>query len=371
MMNTLLVILVICISSFFSLLYADTTNFSVERHLPLEDFQNLTLRGDIDLFFTQSEEVSLILKARAERDFEKLEYEFIGKTFIIRNGGPIKSTFTLFGIQFFRSEKRFENNKLLLYVNAPTLETIDKSYGGRIVFESGVVLPQLELKHSGGGSIDIREITIGKLNLSQSGGGVVNLSGTAEMVKIQKSGGGRVNAENFIIKKANITTSGGGSITAHISEDLNLNRTGGGAVNLSGAAEYARIQNSGGGTIDAGNIIIKRAIISTSGGGRITANISGDLDLNQSGGGTVNLTGTAENARIQKNSGGRLNAEDFIIENANITLSGGVSGSIYVTETLSIQMTGGGRLQYRGNPRIRQNLSGDARLVSDEMSSGL
>ena len=203
--------------------------------------------------------------------------------------------------------------------------------------------------------------------MDQSGGGAVNLSGTADWVKIQKSGGGRINAENFIIKKANISTFGGGSIAANISEELELKRTGGGTVNLSGTAENARIQTSGGGTINAENFVIKRANISTSGGGRITAHISEYIDLNQSGGGTVNLSGAAERAKIQKYSGGRINAGEFMIENANITLSGGVSGSIYVNEMLDIQMSGGGRLQYRGNPRIRQNLSGDARLISDDL----
>ncbi|MCL2063716.1 MAG: DUF2807 domain-containing protein [Candidatus Cloacimonetes bacterium] len=361
MMNTLLILLVICIFSFCSILYAD---FTVEKELPIEEFQNLILIGEIDLYFTQSDEVSLILKAKDEKDFEKLHHEYRDKTLTIRNGVKSRSVFSIFGVQFFRSEGRNEN-KLLLYVNAPNLESIDKNNGGRIVFESGAVFQKLELKHSGGGTIDISEITIDELNVTSSGGGTINLSGTADLVRMQKSGGGRIIAENFIIKKANITTSGGGTITAYISEELDLKRSGGGSVNLSGTAENASIQTSGGGTINAENFIVKRANISTSGGGRITAHISEDLDLNQSGGGTVNLSGTAVNARINKVSGGRLNAGDFLVENASITLSGGVSGSVYVNELLDIQMSGGGRLQYRGNPRIRQNLSGDARLISE------
>ena len=406
MKKSLSTILLICIFGFLRFLYADSSEFSAEKRLPLNELQNLTLRGDIDLHFTQSEEISLIVKAKKESDFEQLLYEYSGNTLILRNGRKrfprLRGDVYLFN---FRVNSYGHRVKFLLYVNAPSLEMLDKDFGGRIFFEPGVVLPKLDIKHSSGGRTDLLEITIGELNLSRSGGGAlnlsgavenarisqgggglinaedfhiqeldlnhsgggsINLSGTAESAKISRSGGGSINAENFTIKKANISTSGGGRTTVHISEELYLNSSGGGSINLSGTAENARISQSGGGAINAENFIIKKANIATSSGGRVTAHISEELYLNSSGGATIYLSGTAVNAKIQQRSGGRLNADKLVIENADIALSGGVRGSIYVTEWLSIQMSGGGRIYYSGNPRIRQNLSGDARLIYSE-----
>ena len=366
MKKSLLINLTICILCFINFLNADSTKFTVEKSFPAAVFQNLILKGKIDLYFTQSDEVSLIAKAEKESDFDKVLYEYSGNTLTIQNGNqnPRGANVYIFG---FRIDSAETSRKIILYLNAPSIENLDKNYGGRIFFESGVDLPKLNVKQTGGGLIELNEITIGELILNRSGGGVLNLSGIADYANIHMSGGGNINAENFNIKKANVTTLGGGRITMLVSEELDLNRSGGGTANISGTADYAKITHSGGGTINADNFFVKEANINTSSGGRVNASVLEKLDLYTSGGATVILSGKAYNAKIEQRSGGRLNASDLIIENADIILSGGVRGAIYVTEMLTIQMTGGGRVEYQGNPRIRQNLSGDARLISNDL----
>ena len=356
-------ILTFCILSFLCFLYSDSTDFTVEKILPIENFKNLILEGNIDFFFTQSDDVSLVLKVKKESDFEHLKYEYKRNTLTIINRNENHSKSRRFFVIYNNSEI---TPKIMLYVNAPNIEEISKSGGGIVNFSPGAVLPKLDLKHSAGGRTELNDIIISFFNLNKSGGGVVNLSGTADFVNLQTSGGGNINAEKFIIKKAKINSSGGGRINAQVSEELHLTTSGGGSVNLSGTAEVAVIQTSGGGTLNAENLSIKKANITTSGGGRITANVSDLIEINTSGGSTINLSGTANYAGINQRSGGRLNAGDFVIENANINLSGGVSGTIHVTEMLDIKMSGGGRLLYRGNPRIKQSLSGGASLINED-----
>jgi len=101
-----------------------------------------------------------------------------------------------------------------------------------------------------------------------------------------------------------------------------------------------------------------------SGGSGVTGNITaGDADFDLSGGSQVNLEGTADDLRVKGSGGSHLSLESFPVNNADIHLGGGGSATVNVNGTLDVNLSGGSRVTYIGEPTLGDiGLSGDSTL---------
>ncbi len=99
-----------------------------------------------------------------------------------------------------------------------------------------------------------------------------------------------------------------------------------------------------------------------SGGSQLSGDItSGDADFELSGGSQVNLEGEADDLVIDASGGSQLDLEDFPVDDANIHLSGGGRATVNVSGILDVDLSGGSRVIYVGEPtQVNIEASGDS-----------
>jgi len=102
--------------------------------------------------------------------------------------------------------------------------------------------------------------------------------------------------------------------------------------------------------------------VEMSGGSRISGDITaGDAEFELSGGSQVNLEGEGDDLVVDASGGSQLDLEDFPIDNATIKLSGGGRATVNVSGTLDVDLSGGSRVLYVGDPTLGSiKLSGDS-----------
>lgn len=99
-------------------------------------------------------------------------------------------------------------------------------------------------------------------------------------------------------------------------------------------------------------VVTKLSKLSTSGAvdSRVK-NYSGEsLAFDLSGAGTLEIDGRVGDLRIEVSGAGEVDARDLIAENVDIEMSGAGSADIYVTGRLDADVSGVGSVEYWGNP---------------------
>ena len=91
-----------------------------------------------------------------------------------------------------------------------------------------------------------------------------------------------------------------------------------------------------------------------------------ELVVNQSGAGTIFVSGQVKGQELTTSGVGSYHASELESETAIVEFSGTGSASLWVTELLDISISGVGNVIYYGNPRIIQNVSGVSNLISAE-----
>jgi len=101
-----------------------------------------------------------------------------------------------------------------------------------------------------------------------------------------------------------------------------------------------------------------------SGGSQLSGDITaGAADFELSGGSQVTLEGIGDDLTIDASGGSQLDLEDFPIDDAAINMSGGSRATINISGTLSVNLSGGSRVLYVGDPHLGDiELSGDSKV---------
>ena len=93
--------------------------------------------------------------------------------------------------------------------------------------------------------------------------------------------------------------------------------------------------------------------VELSGGSRVSGEITAaDTDFNLSGGSRVDLAGSADDLVVNGSGGSQLDLENFSVANADIKLSGGGSATINLSGTLDVNLSGGSKVIYVGEPNM-------------------
>ena len=123
-----------------------------------------------------------------------------------------------------------------------------------------------------------------------------------------------------------------------------------------------------------------------SGSGRITGQntfVVGDIDLNISGSGDIDLglqaddvtgkisgsgaillEGTGDELNMKISGSGDLNAFDMEFRNAFVEITGSGDADVRVTDNLTVKITGSGDVFYKGNPVLDVTITGSGRVVN-------
>jgi hypothetical protein len=156
------------------------------------------------------------------------------------------------GILRIHMQNNWNNNnsssKMKAFVSVENLKSLEGSGGGDIHFENQIKAEDLEIRLSGGGSLN-GKLNVNHLVIDQSGGSEVKLSGNVQNLKLNASGGGSLNGFDLVTDYASIHTSGGSETKLTVNKELRAIVSGGGDITYKGAASVKEIKSSGGGSV--------------------------------------------------------------------------------------------------------------------------
>ena len=117
-----------------------------------------------------------------------------------------------------------------------------------------------------------------------------------------------------------------------------------------------------GGSQLSGDITAGDANFEMSGGSQLSGDIIvGDVNFDLSGGSHVDLEGEGDNLTIDASGGSQFDLENFPVNDATIHLCGGGRATVNVSGVLDVDLSGGSRVIYVGEPTdINIEASGDS-----------
>jgi hypothetical protein len=134
-----------------------------------------------------------------------------------------------------------------------------------------------------------------------------------------------------------------------------------GAVNLTG------LDSSGAGSFEIDALDTNRLEVTLSGAGdiRIESLSAADLEIRASGAGNIQAAGAVETQEIDLSGLGSYNAPDLESQTASVRISGAGSAVVWALDTLDVEISGAGNVEYYGSPEVpREVISGAGRVTS-------
>ena len=236
-------------------------NLPFEKEIPFQVFQNLTIKGSLQVFFTQSEETSIIVRAKSQKDLDEVDFEFSNQTLTLDNTVKRRG---IFGCNVSTTTSARQE----VHISSSILNVIGISGSG--TFKA------------------MNDVTFVNLMLSISGSGKANINGTASNTNISISGSGRVDMERFNLNNLTITISGSGRAV------------------IAGTVNNLNISISGSGRADTINMIAKIADVNISGSGIANIFVEEVLTARVSGSGRVTYSGNPPHVTKRISGSGRV-----------------------------------------------------------------
>jgi len=107
--------------------------------------------------------------------------------------------------------------------------------------------------------------------------------------------------------------------------------------------------------------------VGVSGASRVTGDITaGNVDFGISGASSIQLEGSANNMDATASGASHLNLDDFIVNNADVNLSGASSGTVNLSGRLDANLSGASRLWYIGEPMMGDIDTSGASTISQK-----
>ncbi|WP_298633544.1 DUF2807 domain-containing protein [uncultured Umboniibacter sp.] len=242
-------------------LFAATVTFAdvTERHVDLDDFDVINLKGNIDVSVTQADEYSVIVET--EDDWQQwVMVEVDGDTLTLRMD-PRRPT------GFFGDDHDVE-----VYVAMPQIEEVFIQGSGEVYAET-IEADDLELRIDGSGDIVVSAIVATNLDVAVNGSGDIKLAAVgAEDARIKVSGSGDVK-----ISEINALT-------------IDSVIRGSGDIKLAGAVDGTVIEIYGSGDFDGRFLEVGDTEVTIFGSGDVWLNANSIARQSIRGSGDVHLT---------------------------------------------------------------------------------
>ncbi len=176
----------------------------------------------------------------------------------------------ILNIQFKTGSWNLRFDKLNVYVETPSVSSLEISGSGDMTVESaftaddftlaisgagnikmpnGVTAKKLKISIGGSGDINMDKTTAPELTAELTGSGGLNIRGTGEKAHLEIMGSGDIKATDFTTKATEATTTGSGNISCHASEKLDAHVTGSGDIQYTGNPPSVQSSATGSGEI--------------------------------------------------------------------------------------------------------------------------
>ena len=197
-----------------------------------DDFSKIEIGQGIQLYITQEDNLSLVVKA--DENLHKLI-----KT-EVRNG--------VLKISSKRNIRRAKSKKI--YLSAPNINAIKATSGSDVVTENTINADVFDAHVSSGADarIDVNAETV---NSSSSSGADLRIKGTANYYTAKATSGSSIRAYSLKSKNATVKVNSGANIDVYVTESLDAKASSGGDIDFRGNPKKVDKRKSSGGSISS------------------------------------------------------------------------------------------------------------------------
>jgi hypothetical protein len=106
-------------------------------------------------------------------------------------------------------------------------------------------------------------------------------------------------------------------------------------------------------------------ILSLAGDGKANIKLKNDESFTGkiSGNGQITLQGSTQKQWLEINGNGVVNAQKFTTEKTTVAINGQGQATVRALQELDVNINGNGIVQYYGNPKIHQKISGSGEII--------
>jgi len=197
---------------------------------------------------------------------------------------------------------------IITEVRRGTLEIRSEgSYSSRRGCTIEISIPSLvAVSASGSGDIEIEHLEAKAFRYRQSGSGDFRAEGDVGELEIRVSGSGEVDAAKLEADDVYVTVKGSGDVQVYARRTLDARTSGSGDITIEGEVEEAEIETNGSGDIDARRLIATNAYVRTRGSGDVRIRVTEDLDGTTSGSGDIYYYGNPEHVSKRSSGSGEV-----------------------------------------------------------------
>jgi hypothetical protein len=163
-----------------------------------------------------------------------------------------------------------------------------------------------------------------------------------------------------------ITEVSGDTLIIRMEENLRLVNMVSDVTYTLSAVSLDTVRLSGLGDINVGALETDSMTVTQDGAGMITLEqlTATSLEATMSGLGSLTVSGKVSEQRVEMSGAGTYQGGDLESETARVEMSGLGNATVWVTGTLDAELSGAGSLEYYGSPQVTQNDSGLGNIES-------
>ena len=194
------------------------------------DFNAIKVSEGLDLFITQSEEVSLSVEADENlQDIIMTEVEN-----------------NLLKIHTRENIRRAKSRKI--HLSVANINSIKATSGSDVYSTNTIKADNLELTTTSGTDMEL-DIEVSHLTCTSTSGSDLKLSGKTEYLTAQATSGSDISASNLHSKTSNVKATSGADISTNTTKKLTARATSGGDIKYSGNPEKVNKSDSSSGSV--------------------------------------------------------------------------------------------------------------------------
>ncbi|WP_178989118.1 head GIN domain-containing protein [Winogradskyella schleiferi] len=202
---------------------------NVERDIS-SDFNEIKVSQGLDLYITQSDNVSLSIEADENlQDIIMTEVE--------------NSVLRIYATENIR---RANSKKIML--NVETISAIKATSGSDVYSKNTIKVTDLELNSTSGADVKL-DVKTKSLNCHATSGSDIKLSGSTNALIAEATSGSDINASELEAETSNVRATSGADISVNTSKSLIAKATSGGDIRYSGNPENLEKSDTSAGSV--------------------------------------------------------------------------------------------------------------------------
>lgn len=202
----------------------DLSAGSASETRQIEKFSELKVSDGIDVYLTKGNSEEARIETR-RADPEDVVTE-------VKNGR----------LHIYRRNSLPAFGSAKVYLKFVDLTHIEASGGSDIECNGPVQAEELYIKASGGSDIELT-VEAHYIDFSVSGGSDIEVKGSANTLTAKASGGSDLEAEDLIVQRGIVHVSGGSDVAVHVSDEIEINATGGSDAVVYGNPQQRNLHN--------------------------------------------------------------------------------------------------------------------------------